>query len=55
MAVEFGISSVEQEFLQELVLILPNGSNNTVKELLGKDIANLQYSKNLLLPFKERE
>ena len=55
MAVEFGISSVEQEFLQELVLTLPNGSNSTVKELLGKDISKLQYSKDLLLPFKERE
>ena len=55
MSVEFGISSVEQEFLQELVLKLPNGSDGTVKEILGKNIANLQYNENLLLPFKEND
>ena len=55
MAVEFGINSVEQEFLQELVLKLPNGSNSTVKEILGENITTLQYSKNLLLPFKEKD
>jgi len=52
MAVEFGINSVEQEFLQELVLKLSNGSNSTVKEILGENINTLQYSKDLLLPFK---
>ena len=55
MAVEFGINSVEQEFLQEMVLKLPNGSNNTVKEILGKQITSLQYSKDLLLPFKRKD
>jgi hypothetical protein len=53
-AIEFGISTVEKEFLQELVLKLPDGSNKTVKEIAEeKGLINFK-SNDLLLPFKER-
>lgn len=43
MAVEFGITTVEQEFLQELVLKLPNGITSTIKEILGDRVSELEY------------
>ena len=55
LAVEFGITSIEKEFLQELVLKLPNGGDATIKELLEKKIKKLGYNSDLLLPFKERD
>lgn len=55
MAVEFGITTIEKEFLQELVLKLPNGGDATIKELLEERIQGLEFSSDLLLPFKNRE
>lgn len=43
MAIEFGITTIEKEFLQELVLKLPNGTNATIKEILGKKTATLEF------------
>ena len=43
MAIEFGITTVEKEFLQELVLKLPNGSDATIKEILGERLEQLEY------------
>ena len=43
MAIEFGITTVEKEFLQELVLKLPDGTKTTVKEALGEKIEQLNY------------
>lgn len=54
MAIEFGISSVEEEFLQELVLKLPNG-NRTVKEIVKSQLDTLQFESKLTLPFKQKE
>lgn len=53
LAVEFGITTVEKEFLQELVLRLPDGSDSTVKEIIQEKLPQLNY-KNILLPFKNR-
>ena len=44
LAIEFGITSIEKEFLQELVLKLPNGTTATVKELIGDKVAKLHYN-----------
>lgn len=43
LAIEYGITSIEKEFLQELVLKLPNGTTATVKEILGDQIEQLDY------------
>lgn len=43
MAIEFGITTVEKEFLQELVLKLENGSSLTIKEILSEKIDTLNY------------
>ncbi len=43
MAVEFGITTVEKEFMQELVLKLPNGTDSTIKEILAPRIETLNY------------
>lgn len=43
MAIEFGITTVEKEFLQELVLKLPDGTTSTIKEILGDKISKLEY------------
>jgi len=51
LAIEFGITTIEKEFLQELVLKLPDGSDATVKEIIQDNILKLSYD-NLLLPFK---
>ena len=55
MAVEFGITTIEEEFLQELVLKLPDGTNATVKEIVKEQLTSLDYDSNLLLPFKKSE
>ena len=44
MAIEFGITTIEKEFLQELVLKLPNGTTSTIKEIVGDKVLNLQYN-----------
>jgi hypothetical protein len=44
LAVEFGITTVEKEFLQEIVVKLPNGTTTTVKELVGDKVLKLQYN-----------
>lgn len=54
MAIEFGITTIEEEFLQELILKLPNGSDTTVKELVKDQLANLEYNSTLQLPFKTK-
>lgn len=54
MAIEFGITTIEDEFLQELILKLPNGSDVTVKELVKDQLANLEYNSSLQLPFKTK-
>jgi len=43
IAIEFGITSVEKEFLQELVLKLPDGTDSTIKEIMQDKIMNLEY------------
>ncbi len=55
MAVEFGITTVEKEFLQELVLKLPDGRDITVKELVEDQLSQLEFKSTLQLPFKKRE
>ena len=55
MAVEFGITTVEEEFLQELILKLPNGTDTTVKELVKEQLKGLEYNSELQLPFKKKE
>jgi len=54
LAIEFGITTIEKEFLQERVLKLPNGGDATIKELLENRIEGLEYSSDLLLPFKDK-
>ena len=54
-AIEFGITSIEEEFLQELVLKLPNGSDITVKELVKDQLETLEYESKLLLPFEVKK
>ena len=53
-AVEFGIMSIEEEFLQEMVLSLPNGTDITVKELVKNQLSSLEYESKLQLPFREK-
>src|SRR4030042_2941720 len=53
LAIEFGIASIEREFLQELVLKLPNGATATIKESLGDKALNLNYNDLKLLEEKE--
>jgi len=54
-SIDFGITTVEREFLQELVLKLPDGTNRTVKEI-AEEKGLIQFSSSdLLLPFKERK
>lgn len=55
MAIEFGITTVEEEFLQELILKLPNGTDITVKELVKDQLSQLEYKSEFLLPFKKKE
>ena len=54
MAVEFGITTIEEEFLQELILKLPNGTDTTVKELVKEQLTKLEYNSELQLPFKKK-
>ena len=53
-SIEFGITSVEEEFLQELVLKLPDGTDTTVKELIKTQLDSLAFESKLQLPFKEK-
>ena len=55
MAIEFGITTVEEEFLQELILKLPDGADITVKELVKDQLTQLEYNSGLLLPFKKKD
>ncbi len=48
-SVEFGIRTVEQEFLQEIVLKLPDGSDSTVSELVSDKLPQIKHTD--LLPF----
>lgn len=54
MAVEFGIKTVEDEFFQELLLKLPDGSIKTIKEIVSNQLDTLQYESKLELPFNEK-
>jgi len=51
-AIDFGINTVEKEFMSELVMKLPDGTTGTMKEIYGNKILELRNSDNLL-PFKE--
>lgn len=53
MAVEFGITTIEQEFLQELIVKLPEGGDATVKELVTNQLKGLDYDSVLKLPFRK--
>ena len=53
-AVEFGITTIEEEFLQEMVLKLPDGSTPTIKDLVSKQLSGLVFNSELQLPFKEQ-
>ena len=55
MAVEFGITTVEEEFLQELILKLPDGTDRTVKELVKEQLPTLDYRTDFQLPYKKAE
>ncbi|KKM95877.1 hypothetical protein LCGC14_1183750 [marine sediment metagenome] len=55
VAIEFGITTIEDEFFQELVLKLPNGATSTVKEIVKNQLNQLEYSSELQLPFKKKE
>lgn len=55
LAIEFGITTIEDEFFQELVLKLPNGATSTVKEIMKNQLNQLEYSSGLQLPFKKKE
>ena len=44
MAIEFGISTVEKEFMQELVLKLPDGTTSTMKDIIGDRVMDLRYN-----------
>lgn len=55
LAIEFGITTIEKEFIQELVLKLRDGSTSTIKEIIEQQLPHLDYSSDLLLPFKEKE
>ena len=50
--VDFGINTVEKEFMSELVMKLTDGRTGTMAELYGNKILELRNSDNLL-PFKE--
>jgi len=52
-SVDFGINTVEKEFMSEIVMVLPDGRSGTMKELYGDKILKLRS--NNLLPFKENE
>ena len=54
-AVEFGINTIEKEFLQEMILKLPDGSTPTIKDLVSKQLSGLAYTSELQLPFKEKD
>lgn len=54
-AVEFGITTIEKEFLQEMILKLPDGSTPTIRDIVSKQLSNLVYSSELQLPFKEKD
>jgi len=54
LAIEFGITSIEDEFFQELVLKLPNGETSTIKEIVKNQLTQLEYSSELQLPFKKK-
>lgn len=55
LAIEFGITTIEDEFFQELVLKLPNGVTSTVKEIVKNQLNQLEYSSELQMPFKKKE
>lgn len=50
-SVDFGINTVEKEFMAEIVMVLPDGTCGTMKELYGDKI--LELKSNNLLPFKD--
>jgi len=54
-AVEFGITTIEQEFLQEMILKLPDGSTPTIKEIVSGQLKGLIYKSELQLPFRKRD
>ena len=54
MAVEFGITTIEEEFLQELIVKLPDGGDATVKELVTNQLKGLDYDSVLKLPFSTK-
>lgn len=53
LAVEFGITTIEKEFIQELILKLPDGTTATVKEIVEQQLPQLNFATNLLLPLKD--
>lgn len=55
LAIEYGITTIEKEFLQELVLKFPNGTTSTVKEIITNQLSQLEYNSGLQLPFKKKE
>lgn len=54
LAIEFGITTIEDEFFQELVLKLPNGDTSTVKELVKNQLHELEFQSGLQLPFNKK-
>lgn len=53
-SVDFGICTVEEEFMQHLILKLPDGRAGTIQEMYGKKALDLNAG-NLQLPFKNGE
>jgi len=55
-SVDFGINTIEKEFLQEIILKLPSGEEATVKEVMENKITQLTNNvSDLLLPFTKKE
>lgn len=50
-SVIFGINTVEQEFMAEIIMKLPNGTEGTMRELYGDKVLDLKSD--LILPFKD--
>ncbi len=51
-SVDFGIRTIEQEFMPELIIKLPDGSSTTIASEVNENIELLETTKDLQLPFK---
>lgn len=54
-SVDYGIRTIEQEFMPELILKLPDGSTTTIASEVNENIGLLETTKDLQLPFKLKQ